>query len=89
MRQTRNKLLEMLTDPNHDMATMEKAVNDYFSLLLGLIQPFEENESENKLRRAIKYRWTNSLLGTVVKYLFMLSLSLLDTELQGINVFKN
>lgn len=76
MRQTRNKLLEMLTDPNHDMTTMEKAVNDYFSLLLGLIQPFEENESENKLRRAIKYRWTNSLLGTVVKYLFMLSLSL-------------
>lgn len=75
MRQTRNKLLEMLTDPNHDMATMEKAVNDYFSLLLGLIQPFEENESENKLRRAIKYRWTNSLLGTVVKYLFI-SLSL-------------
>lgn len=77
MRQTRNKLLEMLTDPNHDMATMEKAVSDYFSLLLGLIQPFEENESENKLRRAIKYRWTNSLLGTVVKYLFIyLSLSL-------------
>lgn len=75
MRQTRNKLLEMLTDPNHDMTTMEKAVNDYFSLLLGLIQPFEENESENKLRRAIKYRWTNSLLGTVVKYLFI-SLSL-------------
>lgn len=67
MRQTRNKLLEMLTDPNHDMTTMEKAVSDYFSLLLGLIQPFEENESENKLRRAIKYRWTNSLLGTVVK----------------------
>lgn len=69
MRQTRNKLLELLTDPNHDTQTMQKAVSDYFSLLLGLIQPFEENESENKLRRAIKYRWTNSLLGNAVKYI--------------------
>ena len=66
--------MELLTDPNHDMTTMGKAVNDYFSLLLGLIQPFEENESENKLRRAIKYRWTNSLLGNAVKYVIIIFL---------------
>ena len=67
MRQTRNKLLELLTDPNHEKSFMEKAVTDYFSLLMGLIQPFEENETENKLRRAIKFKWTNTLLGTAAK----------------------
>ncbi|KAK3093899.1 hypothetical protein FSP39_021601 [Pinctada imbricata] len=67
MRQSRNKLLELLTDPNHEKGFMEKAVSDYFSLLMGMIQPFEDSESENKLRRVIKFKWTNTLLGTPVK----------------------
>ncbi|OWF50492.1 BRO1 domain-containing protein BROX-like [Mizuhopecten yessoensis] len=62
LRQTRNKLLELLTDPNHEPVTVEKATTDYFSLLMGLIQSFGE-EADNKLRKAIKYKWTNSLLG--------------------------
>ncbi|KAL3872657.1 hypothetical protein ACJMK2_035872 [Sinanodonta woodiana] len=63
LRQNRNKLLELLTDPNHERSVMEKVSVDFFSLLLGLIQPFEQEESENKLRRAIKFKWTNTLLG--------------------------
>jgi len=59
----RTKLLELLTDPNHDKATVEKVSCDYFSLLYGLLKPFEEGESESKLRRAVKFRWTNTLLG--------------------------
>lgn len=65
LRQTRNKLLELLPDPNHDKSTIEKATTDYFSLLLGLIQPFDEGE--NKLRKALKFKWTNSLLGNVTQ----------------------
>ena len=63
LRQNRNKLLELLTDPNHERSILEKTSDDYFSLLVGLIKPFEDGEAENKLRRAVKYRWTNSLLG--------------------------
>ena len=63
LRQNRNKLLELLTDPNHERATLEKTSDDYFSLLVGLIKPFEDGEAENKLRRAVKFKWTNTLLG--------------------------
>lgn len=64
MRLSRNKLLEFLTDPNHDKATVDKVADEYFSLLVGLIRPFEvEGETENKLRRAIKFKWTDALLG--------------------------
>ncbi|CAC5360809.1 BRO1 domain-containing protein BROX [Mytilus coruscus] len=65
LRQTRNKLLELLPDPNHDKSSIDKATTDYFSLLLGLIQPFDEGE--NKLRKALKFKWTNSLLGNVTQ----------------------
>ncbi|XP_052767823.1 BRO1 domain-containing protein BROX-like [Mya arenaria] len=61
LRLNRNKLLELLTDPNHDKASVEKVSCDYFALLIGLIKPFEEGE--NKLRRAVKFRWTQTLLG--------------------------
>ena len=67
MRQSRNKLLELLTDPNHEKSFVEKAITDYFSLFMGMIQPFDDSESENKLRRAVKFKWTNTLLGTPVK----------------------
>ena len=59
----RTKLLELLTDPNHDKATLEKVSSDYFSLLVGLVKPFEDGETENKLRQAIRFKWTNTLLG--------------------------
>ncbi|XP_050414907.1 BRO1 domain-containing protein BROX [Patella vulgata] len=63
LRKTRTALLELLTDPNHQRETVDKATTDYFSLLSGLIQPIDPNEPENKLRKIIKFRWTNSLLG--------------------------
>ncbi|KAH3852043.1 hypothetical protein DPMN_094536 [Dreissena polymorpha] len=63
LRQHRNKLLELLTDPNHDKNTLDKTSNDYFSLLIGLMKPLEEGETENKLRQAVKFKWTNTLLG--------------------------
>ncbi|RUS79632.1 hypothetical protein EGW08_012601 [Elysia chlorotica] len=65
LRLTRAKLLELLTDPNHARETVEKAATDYLSLLMGLCIPMDQNEPENKLRKLIKFKWTNTLLGNV------------------------
>ena len=66
LRQARNKLLELQTDPNHEKATMEEHATTYFSIMFGMIDTdaFNEESGENKLRRAVKYRWSNTLLGT-------------------------
>ncbi|KAH9507239.1 hypothetical protein Btru_056699 [Bulinus truncatus] len=80
LRMTRSKLLDLLTDPGISKDTMEKAVADYLSLLQGLCAPLEPNEPENKLRKLIKFKWSNSLLGsspvessdTVFEYFSML-----------------
>ncbi|CAE1289530.1 BRO1 domain-containing protein BROX [Acanthosepion pharaonis] len=63
LRRTRDHLLELLTDPGHDKTTIVKAYNEYFSLLQGLYTPFEDGGDENKLRKAILFRWTNTLMG--------------------------
>ena len=79
----RNKLLEFLTDPNHERSTLEKTADDYFSLLVGLVKPFEDGEAENKLRRAIKFKWTNTLLGNtptlvILEFYFVVSLVIFE-----------
>ncbi|XP_048259074.1 BRO1 domain-containing protein BROX-like [Haliotis rufescens] len=65
LRMTRSKLLELLTDPNHDKIVVEKATNDYFSLLLGMYMSFKQDEPENKLRKIIRFKWSSTLLGNV------------------------
>lgn len=64
MRTNRNKLLEHLTDPNHTVETIEKISNDYFALLQGMYQQIDPNESENKLRKMLGFKWTHTLIGT-------------------------
>ena len=39
LRMTRNKLIDIVKDPNLEVETLETAMQQYFSLLLGLIQP--------------------------------------------------
>ena len=36
---TRNKLIDIVKDPNLEVETLETAMQQYFSLLLGLIFP--------------------------------------------------
>ena len=36
---TRNKLIDIVKDPNLEVETLETAMQQYFSLLLGLIYP--------------------------------------------------
>jgi hypothetical protein len=53
----------MLVDPNHAVDVMEKTANEYFALIQGLYLQVDPNEAENKLRKVISFRWTNSLMG--------------------------
>lgn len=65
-RTARTYLLDVITDPNQDVATMDSASNGYLSLLHGFISTVDGSEGESKLRYAIKFKWTNSLLGNSV-----------------------
>ncbi|KAK7105081.1 BRO1 domain-containing protein BROX-like [Littorina saxatilis] len=65
MRTNRNKLLEMMVDPNHTIESMERTANEYFALIQGLYQQIDPNEPENKLRKVIAFKWTSSLTGAV------------------------
>ncbi|KFM81464.1 BRO1 domain-containing protein BROX, partial [Stegodyphus mimosarum] len=64
LRQTRNRLLDLLTDPNHDADTLNTAFERYLSLLLGLIVS-PDGKGESKLRYTTRFRWTQSLLGDI------------------------
>ncbi|XP_013781239.1 BRO1 domain-containing protein BROX-like [Limulus polyphemus] len=61
--QARNSLLELLCDPNHTVTAVETALNNYLALLQGLFIAADERGGESKLRYALRFRWTNSLLG--------------------------
>ncbi|XP_035222525.1 BRO1 domain-containing protein BROX-like [Stegodyphus dumicola] len=64
LRQTRNRLLDLLTDPNHEADTLNTAFERYLSLLLGLIVS-PDGKGESKLRYTTRFRWTQSLLGDI------------------------
>jgi len=65
LRQTRNLLLDIISNPNNEMTTMMNALNNYLGLLHGFIVSLDpESESrDSKLRHALRFRWTNTLLG--------------------------
>ncbi|XP_074651732.1 BRO1 domain-containing protein BROX-like [Tubulanus polymorphus] len=62
---TRNKLLDILADPNLDVKIMEEAAKHYLSLLNGFLYTVDEGAAgDSKLRNIIKFRWTNTLCGS-------------------------
>jgi len=64
LRMSRNKLLDIVKDPNLEVETLETGIQQYFSLLLGLIEPpkgVHETSGDSKLRYAITFRWNDSL----------------------------
>jgi hypothetical protein len=68
LRQTRNQLIESMTDPSTDQSLVEQQLIKYLSLLQGFIAShhldhrYGPNDS-SKLRHYITFKWTNSLLG--------------------------
>ena len=52
-----------MVDPNHSVEAMERVANEYFALIQGLYQQVDPNEPENKLRKVVGFKWTNTLTG--------------------------
>ncbi|KAM7289238.1 BRO1 domain-containing protein BROX [Ixodes scapularis] len=63
LRQARNHLLDLLTDPGNDVGTVETSLNAYLSLFVGLLLAPDEKGGESKLRNSLRFRWTQSMLG--------------------------
>ena len=64
LRQVRTKLLELISSPNHEVATVNSNLEAYLGLLHGCItSPDPESGGDSKLRHAVRFRWTNTLLG--------------------------
>ena len=58
-------LLNALTDPGRDIASIEKNQEKYFALLHGFMTSLEQEGSSDssKLRHGIRFRWTHTLKG--------------------------
>jgi hypothetical protein len=64
LRQTRNLLLDVISNPNNEISTLTTALDNYLSLLHGFIVSVDgETTGDSKLRHALRFRWTNTLLG--------------------------
>ncbi|XP_063229719.1 BRO1 domain-containing protein BROX-like [Bacillus rossius redtenbacheri] len=62
LRESRQRLLELLPDPNHAPDAVESALNLYLALLHGFITSLDGGPS--KLRGNFLFRWTHTLLGS-------------------------
>lgn len=65
LKATRYKLLDMLPDPRNSGLAMEQALSAYLALLEGLIEAPDGSGAPSKLRHALLFKWSHSLLGTV------------------------
>ncbi|XP_043283541.1 BRO1 domain-containing protein BROX-like [Venturia canescens] len=70
---SRNRLLDLIRNPNNTSDAIEPAFAAYLSLLYGLIWEIETTEEQatrvgrpnpSKLRNAFVFKWTHSLLGS-------------------------
>lgn len=72
MRLSRNRLLDLIKNPNNSSDTIEPAFHSYLSLLYGFIWEINSDTEKSehigrpnpsKLRNVIVYKWTHTLLG--------------------------
>ena len=68
LRHARVQLLDLISNPNNEIMTMNQAAEKYFSLLPGFVMAMDEKGGDSKLRYALKFRWTNTLLGGTPTY---------------------
>ncbi|XP_031575308.1 BRO1 domain-containing protein BROX-like [Actinia tenebrosa] len=62
LRQSRSRLLSLLTDPANETTSIQNAYEMYFSLLVGLVND-PGGAGDSKLRKLIVFKWTNSICG--------------------------
>ena len=68
--------MELLPDPHHDIPKIESALKLYLAVLRGFLEPPSPNNKSpeeevasggtraSKLRLAVRFRWSQSMLGT-------------------------
>lgn len=68
LRQARNQLIELLSNPGNQTTVVTSALDAYLGLLFGFVISADENGKDSKLRHAIQFRWSNTLLGSASLY---------------------
>jgi len=63
LRSERNALIEKLSDPSSLLDEVEKHLKNYLSLLVGMALGVE-GTGPSKLRHLLKYKWTQSVMGS-------------------------
>ena len=63
LKQSRARLLELLPDPHHNIDQMETALKLYMALLRGFLLQPGDTVADSKLRSALTFRWSESVLG--------------------------
>lgn len=61
LKKARDRLLELLPDPSHSIDTLNTAYIAYLSLMSGFFADYKI--SDKKVRYAVQFRWTHTLLG--------------------------
>ncbi|XP_026286192.1 BRO1 domain-containing protein BROX isoform X1 [Frankliniella occidentalis] len=64
LKATRYKLLDMLPDPRGSGVAMEQALTAYIAVLQGMLEAPDGSGAPSKLRHALLFKWSHSLLGT-------------------------
>lgn len=64
LKQSRARVLELLPDPHHTTEQVETALRLYLALAHGLLLQPGEATAASKLRSALTFRWSDSLLGS-------------------------
>ncbi|XP_045617960.1 BRO1 domain-containing protein BROX [Procambarus clarkii] len=83
LRQARSRLLQLLPNANHEIDVVEPALTLYLALLRGLIEVPEDQGSDwSKLRHALRFRWTHSVLGNPPESHF-------DTIFELVSILQN
>jgi len=68
LKQSRARLVELLPDPHHTCEQIETALRLYLAIARGLLlQPQSEGtDTASKLRTALTFRWSQSVMGTTI-----------------------
>lgn len=62
---SRERLLDVIANPENSKDVIQPASEKYLSLLHGMISSLDpEKPGDSKLRHCMKFRWTNTLLGS-------------------------
>eukprot|EP00918_Siedleckia_nematoides_P029551 GHVU01063711.1.p1 GENE.GHVU01063711.1~~GHVU01063711.1.p1 ORF type:complete len:417 (-),score=54.68 GHVU01063711.1:1464-2714(-) len=83
LRLARNRMLEVVSNPNNDINTLTTSAEHYFGLLDGFNNSYDpEHTGDSKLRHIVKFRWTNTLCGNTPTEVF-------DTVYEEISMLFN